>query len=109
MVDRLGAGTSGIEPGQIVAALPISGAYAEFVCLPQRELVPAPSGLVLRIESLIASIASSFGSTPESAKKADLHDRVDPPAHAALARHPRAVNDEKPQLLAENLLLRRSR
>jgi NADPH:quinone reductase-like Zn-dependent oxidoreductase len=33
------------EPGQIVAALPISGAYAELVCLPQRELVPVPSGL----------------------------------------------------------------
>src|SRR6516164_8547562 len=36
VVDRLGAGISGIEPGHIVAALPISGAYAEFVCLPQR-------------------------------------------------------------------------
>ena len=45
MVDRLGDGISGIEPGQIVAALPIHGAYAEFVCLPQRELVPVPSGL----------------------------------------------------------------
>src|SRR5262249_36020075 len=44
-VDRLGASVSGIEPGQIVAALPISGAYAEFVCLPQGELVPVPSGL----------------------------------------------------------------
>ncbi|HEX9423185.1 MAG TPA: medium chain dehydrogenase/reductase family protein [Pyrinomonadaceae bacterium] len=45
VVDRLGDGVSGTEPGQIVAALPISGAYAEFVCLPQRELVPVPSGL----------------------------------------------------------------
>ena len=45
VVDRLGDGISGIEPGQIVAALPIHGAYAEFVCLPQRELVPVPSGL----------------------------------------------------------------
>jgi len=45
VVDRLGAGTSGIEPGQMVAALPIHGAYAQFVCLPQRELVPVPSGL----------------------------------------------------------------
>ena len=44
VVDRFGDGVSGIEPGQIVAALPISGAYAEFVCLPQRELVPVPSG-----------------------------------------------------------------
>src|SRR6516164_4784922 len=45
VVDRLGKGVSGIEPGQVIAALPISGAYAEFVCLPQRELVPVPSGL----------------------------------------------------------------
>jgi len=45
VVDRLGDGVSGIEPSQIVAAMPISGAYAEFVCLPQRELVPVPSGL----------------------------------------------------------------
>src|SRR6266545_2677370 len=45
MVDRLSDGISGLEPDQIVAAVPISGAYAEFVCLPQRELVPVPSGL----------------------------------------------------------------
>jgi NADPH:quinone reductase-like Zn-dependent oxidoreductase len=44
-VDRLGIGVSGIEPGQIIAALPISGAYAEFVCLPHRELVRVPTGL----------------------------------------------------------------
>jgi NADPH2:quinone reductase len=45
VVDRLGEGIAGIEPGLIVAALPIHGAYAEFVCLPQRELVPVPAGL----------------------------------------------------------------
>ena len=44
-VDRLGDGVSAIEPGQRVAALPIHGAYAEFVGLPQRELGPVPSGL----------------------------------------------------------------
>ena len=45
VVDRLGEGVSGLERGQTVAALPISGAYAELVCLPHRELVPVPSGL----------------------------------------------------------------
>jgi len=45
VVDMPGLGVSGIEPGQMVAALPISGAYTEFICLPQRELVPVPSGL----------------------------------------------------------------
>jgi NADPH:quinone reductase-like Zn-dependent oxidoreductase len=45
VAERLGDGVSGIEAGQTFAALPISGAYAEFVCLPPRELVPVPSGL----------------------------------------------------------------
>src|SRR5262245_30126677 len=45
VVDRLGEGVSGIAPGQTVAAMPIHGAYAEFVCLSQRELVPVPPGL----------------------------------------------------------------
>jgi NADPH2:quinone reductase len=45
VAEQLGDGVSGIEPGQIVAAMPISGAYAEFVCLRQRELVPVPDGL----------------------------------------------------------------
>ena len=45
VADRLGNGVSGVEPGQIVAAMPIHGAYTEFICLPQRELVPVPSGL----------------------------------------------------------------
>jgi NADPH2:quinone reductase len=45
VVERLGDGLSRIEPGQIAAALPITGAYAEFVCLPQQELVPVPAGL----------------------------------------------------------------
>jgi NADPH2:quinone reductase len=45
IVDRLGDGVAGIEPGQRVIAMPIHGAYAEFVCLPKDELVPVPSGL----------------------------------------------------------------
>ncbi len=45
MVDRLGAGAAGVQPGQMVAAMPIHGGYAGFVCLPQRELVPVPAGL----------------------------------------------------------------
>jgi NADPH2:quinone reductase len=45
IVDRLGEGTSGTGPGQIVAALPIHGSYAEYICLPESELVPVPPGL----------------------------------------------------------------
>src|SRR6201984_947533 len=45
VVDALVAGVSGFEVGQTVAALPIHGAYAEFICLPAGELVPVPEGL----------------------------------------------------------------
>src|SRR5262245_43564043 len=45
VVDRLGDRTSVIVAGQVVAAMPIHGAYAEFVCLPESELVPVPPGL----------------------------------------------------------------
>jgi len=45
VVERLGDDVAGLESGQLVAALPIHGGYAEFVCLPQREWVPLPPGL----------------------------------------------------------------
>src|SRR5215207_8769316 len=45
MVDKLGVGASTVEPGQMVAALPVWGGNAEFICLPQEELVPVPAGL----------------------------------------------------------------
>ncbi len=45
VVDRLGNGVSSFKPGQKVVAMPIHGAYAEFVCLPEDELVPLPSDL----------------------------------------------------------------
>jgi NADPH2:quinone reductase len=61
VVDRLGDGISGIEPGQIVAAMPIHGAYAEFVCLPQHELVPVPSGLdVAEAVSLVLNYITAY-------------------------------------------------
>jgi NADPH2:quinone reductase len=69
VVDRLGSGVSGIEPGQIVAAMPISGAYAEFVCLRQRELVPVPSGLdPAEAVSLILNYITAYQMLHRSAK-----------------------------------------
>jgi NADPH:quinone reductase-like Zn-dependent oxidoreductase len=69
VVDRLGNGTSGIELGQVVAAMPISGAYAEFVCLPQRELVPVPAGLdSAEAVSLILNYITAYQMLHRSAK-----------------------------------------
>ena len=69
VVDRLGNGVSGIETGQTVAAMPISGAYAEFVCLRQRELVPVPSGLdPAEAVSLILNYVTAYQMLHRSAK-----------------------------------------
>jgi NADPH2:quinone reductase len=69
VVDRLGDGVSGIALGQIVAALPISGAYAECVCLPQRELVPVPSGLdAAEAVSLVLNYVTAYQMLHRSAK-----------------------------------------
>src|SRR5438552_1961113 len=69
VIDRLGDGISGIEPGQVVAALPISGAYAEYVCLPQRELVPVPSGLdTAEAVSLVLNYVTAYQMLHRSAK-----------------------------------------
>lgn len=69
VADRLGAGVSGIEPGQIVAAMPISGAYAEFVCLPQLELVPVPAGLdPAEAVSLVLNYVTAYQMMHRSAK-----------------------------------------
>jgi NADPH:quinone reductase-like Zn-dependent oxidoreductase len=44
-VDVVGEGVSGWHAGQKVAALTVTGSYAEYMCLPADELVPVPSGL----------------------------------------------------------------
>src|SRR5512138_161322 len=44
-VDYLGERVGGFELGQTVAAMPIHGCYAQYVCVPQRKLVPVPAGL----------------------------------------------------------------
>jgi NADPH:quinone reductase-like Zn-dependent oxidoreductase len=45
VVDEAGEGLSEFAPGQMVAAMPIHGAYTEFICLPQQELVSVPEGV----------------------------------------------------------------
>jgi NADPH:quinone reductase-like Zn-dependent oxidoreductase len=47
--ERLGEGVSGVEPGQTVAGATFCfgglGGYAEYLCLPESELVPVPAGV----------------------------------------------------------------
>ena len=69
MVDRLGDGVSGIERGQIVAALPIIGAYTEFICLPQRKVVPVPAGLdAAEAVSLVLNYVTAYQMMHRSTK-----------------------------------------
>jgi NADPH2:quinone reductase len=44
-VDQLGDGSTGFKPSQLVAAMPIHGCYAQYLCVPERKLVPVPAGL----------------------------------------------------------------
>src|SRR6516225_3605776 len=44
-VDQLGEGVTTFELSQRVAAMPIHGCYAQYVCVSQRKLVPVPEGL----------------------------------------------------------------
>jgi NADPH2:quinone reductase len=69
VVDRIGEGVSGVETGQIVAALPISGAYTEFICLPQRDIVPVPPGLdPAEAVSLVLNYITAYQMLHRSAK-----------------------------------------
>jgi NADPH2:quinone reductase len=44
-IDQLGDGIPGFELGQTVAAMPIHGCYAQYVCVRSGRLVPVPVGL----------------------------------------------------------------
>jgi len=69
MVDGIGTGICGIEPGQLVAALPIRGAYADFVCLPHRELVQVPAEVdAAEAVSLVLNYITAYQMLHRSAK-----------------------------------------
>lgn len=68
-VEKLGEGVTGIEPGRLVAAMPIHGAYAEFVCLPQEELVPVPAGVdPVQAVCLVLNYVTAYQMLHHSAK-----------------------------------------
>lgn len=69
VVDKTGEGVVDIKPGQMVAALPIFGAYTEFVCLPQNRLVPMPPGLdPAEAVSLVLNYITAYQMLHRSAK-----------------------------------------
>jgi NADPH:quinone reductase-like Zn-dependent oxidoreductase len=45
VVERVGEGVTAVQEGQMVAALPVTGGYAETICLPEGELVAVPKGM----------------------------------------------------------------
>ena len=45
VVDKVGAGVTGLEVGQMVADLTVWGAYTEYILRPADALVPVPAGL----------------------------------------------------------------
>jgi NADPH:quinone reductase-like Zn-dependent oxidoreductase len=69
VVDRVGEGVAGVELGQRVTALPIHGAYAEYVCLPASELVAVPSQLdAAEAVSLVLNYVTAYQMLHRSAK-----------------------------------------
>lgn len=44
-VIEVGEGVSSVAEGQLVAGLPIRGAYSDYLCMRERDLVPVPGGL----------------------------------------------------------------
>jgi NADPH:quinone reductase len=57
------------ETGQIVTAMPIHGAYAEYICLPRKELVPVPDGLdPTETVSLVLNYITAYQMMHRSAK-----------------------------------------
>jgi NADPH2:quinone reductase len=45
VIDKLGAGVSGVTKGDTIAALPVMGGYADYICLRPDQLVAVPAGL----------------------------------------------------------------
>lgn len=71
VVDAVGAGVAGVTPGQLVAAMPIRGAYSEFICLPEDELVSVPSGVdAAEAVSLVLNYVTAYQMLHRSARVA---------------------------------------
>ncbi|MBI2470120.1 MAG: zinc-binding dehydrogenase [Planctomycetes bacterium] len=69
VVERLGDQVSDFNTGQVVAAMPISSAYAEYQCLKKAELIPVPLGLdPAETVSLLLNYVTAYQMLTRSAK-----------------------------------------
>jgi len=69
IVDQLGEGVTGLELGQTVAAMPIHGCYAQYVCVQQRKLVPVPVGLdAAEVVAVVLNYITAYQMLHRSAK-----------------------------------------
>jgi NADPH2:quinone reductase len=61
VVDKIGTAVANLKVGQTVADLTVSGAYAEYMCRPERSLVPVPDGLdPAEAVSLVLSYVTAY-------------------------------------------------
>jgi NADPH2:quinone reductase len=61
IVDRHGQGVTAPPIGQMVAALPVVGSYAQYICLDPKELVLVPDGLVPAVAvSLVLNTTTAY-------------------------------------------------
>jgi len=68
-VDHAYNRTTITQPGQRVAALPIHGAYSNFLCIPENELIPVPSGVDAgEAVSLVLNYITAYQMMHRSAK-----------------------------------------
>ncbi|MCF7953159.1 MAG: medium chain dehydrogenase/reductase family protein [Spirochaetales bacterium] len=68
-VDTVGRNTTDFKQGQMVAALTVIGSYAEYMCLPETQLVPVPEGLdPAEAVSLVLSYVTAYQMIHRSAE-----------------------------------------
>jgi NADPH:quinone reductase-like Zn-dependent oxidoreductase len=61
VVDQLGQGVTGWQPGQLVADLTVVGAYSQYICRPASTLVPVPARLdPAQAVSLVLSYVTAY-------------------------------------------------
>ena len=103
VVDRLGPGVAGVEIGQVVAALPIHGAYAQFVCLPQHELIRVPPGVdpAEAVRRLHAMLLADLDGKPRDTGRVNVPASVSPASSVVKSRRVRgngSGRDKTPDL-----------